>query len=92
MLYHKAIIRISDSERCKREDLINDCMKKGSICSEAQKLLQKYQNKYKKIDLFIYDCKSHIFTKPINPNDVPIWELPSNFGPEKDFYKWELAE
>lgn len=85
MLYHKAAIGISDSERCKREDLINDCMKKGSVCTETQRVLRKYQDRYKKIDFFIYYCKKHIHLMPISPCNISVWELASNFGPEKDF-------
>lgn len=85
MLYHKAVIALSDSERCKEKELINDCMKKNYECSEAQKELRRYQDKYKKIDFFIYYCKKHIYKMPIIPDDISVWELASNFGPEKDF-------
>lgn len=85
MLYHKAVIALSDSERCKEKELINDCMKKNYECSEAQKELRRYQDKYKKIDFFIYYCKKHIRLMPISPCDIPVWELASEFGPKKDF-------
>lgn len=85
MLYHKAVIALSDSERCKEKELINDCMKKNYECSEAQKELRRYQDKYKKIDFFIFYCKKYIRLKPISPYDIPVWELASEFGPEKDF-------
>lgn len=85
MLYHKAIIGISDSERCKRKTLRNDWMEKDYVCAETQRLLRKYQDKYKKIDFFIFYCKKHIHLMPINPDDISVWELASNFGPEKDF-------
>lgn len=85
MLYFEILNRLSDSERCKEKELINDCMKKNYECSEAQKELRRYQDKYKKIDFFIYYCKKYIRLKPISPCDIPVWELASEFGPEKDF-------
>ena len=63
MYYFEILKKLSDSERCKEKDLINDCMKKNYECSEAQKELREYQDKYKKINFFIYYCKKFIRLK-----------------------------
>jgi hypothetical protein len=85
MYYFEILKKLSDSERCKEKDLINDRMIKDYECSEAQKELRRYQDKYKKIDFFICYCKKRIRLMPISPCDIPVWELASDFGPEKDF-------